>query len=583
MLRGRSATLFAGARSALSGVVALLALALLFEAPALLLPEPVRATGEVLVLLSLYVASLPLGALGLAVRTLLGFATFLLVAYRVDRIAFVHFMGEEPLLYDQLFMVRHLFVLAWDLWSWQVVGFLVATLFGVVFLFAIVGWLLGIATRTFGPSRAPAWLAGLALFWGAAFLVSFAEPDDATPGIRWLRPAIAANVAESWRIHDAVRRGLQESPYRELASLRLTRKPDVYLFFIESYGRFAIDDARVGARLQKRLRLMEDRARRAGWHAASGFSRAPVSGGRSWLAEASVLMGTEVRYEAVFHHLVGDIEHVPNLVGVLGTQGYHTVLLAPADRARPGIEDVNHYRFARQVRFDDLDYFGTQYGWGIVPDQFSLEFTHEEVLRRAPRPLFFDFHMVSSHAPWANIPRLVDDWHELRVESDTIKALVAGDDTALRSEEEAGHVIERRLERYVDKTRRHRYLGEYTARLGKRYARAIDYELELIERYLPKIAGDALVIVMGDHQPPFVAEETRSYDVPVHVLARDGALLAEFRAQGFADGLDFGASAVGRVRHEGLFSLVMRTLARVGGVTPDSLPEYRPRGATLVQ
>lgn len=586
MLRDRIASSLAGAGSALLGVLALLALALLFEAPAVLLPEPMRPTGEVLVLLTLYVVSLPAGVVGTALRALLGLAAAVLVLVRLDRVAFMHFMGEEPLLYDQLFMLRHLWVLAWDLWSWQMVGLVVAALFGVLFLWLIIGWLLGVARRSFGPSRAPAWIGGLALFWLAALLVSFAEPDEDAPRIRWLRPAIAANVQQSWHIHDAVRRSLQRSPYQTYASLRFARKPDVYWFFVESYGRFATDDPQLRPRVQKRLHRMEDHARRAGWHTVSAFSRAPVSGGRSWLAEASVLMGSEVRYEAVFHHLVGEIEHVPNLVGVLAAHGYHTVLLAPADRVRPGIEEVNHYGYERQVRFDDLDYFGTPYGWGIVPDQYSLERTHQEVLRHARRPLFFNFHMVSSHAPWARVPRLVDDWRDLRVESNDADASgttgATDDDTEERAEEDGALVIERRLNRYVDKTRRHRYLGEYTTRLGRRYGRAIDYELALIDRYLPKIPGDAIAIVMGDHQPPFVAEGTKNFDVPVHVFARDARWLDEFRAHGFAPGLELETTATA-VRHEGLFSLLVRALAGAGGVKPNELPAYRPRGAVLVK
>lgn len=582
MLRGRFASRLTGAAGALSGVVALLLLALLFEAPAIVLPEPVRPTGEVLVLLTLYVASLPSGVVGMALRPLLGLAAAVLVVYRLDRVAFVHFMGEEPLLYDQLFMLRHLLVLAWDLWSWQMLGLVVATLVGAALTLVFVGWLLGVAKRTFGPSRTPAWIGGLVLFWLAAWSVSFAEPDADAPRIRWLRPAIAANVQQSWHIHQAVRRSLQHSPYQAYASLRLGRKPDVYLFFVESYGRFATDDEDIRPRIQQRLQRMQEHARRAGWHTASAFSRAPVSGGRSWLAEASVLMGTEVRYEAVFHHLVGAIEQVPNLVGVLAGLGYHTVLLAPADRVRPGVEEVNHYRYQRQVRFDDLDYFGKPYGWGIVPDQYSLERTHDEVLRHTPRPLFFDFHMVSSHAPWRRVPRLVDHWHELRVESDDVSASEAADGTEERAEEDGADVIQRRLRRYLDKSRRHRYLGEYTARLGKRYGKAIEYELGLIDRYLPKIPGDAIVIAMGDHQPPFVAEATANFDVPVHVFARDERLLAEFLAHGFAPGLPIEATHTA-VRHQGLFSLLMRTLARAGGVKPAALPAYHPRGAVLVK
>jgi hypothetical protein len=52
------------------------------------------------------------------------------------------------------------------------------------------------------------------------------------------------------------------------------------------------------------------------------------------------------------------------------------------------------------------------------------------------------------------------------------------------------------------------------------------------------VAGDALVIVIGDHQP--VAEVTRfsgSSAVPIHVWSRNPALIAPFRARGYTPGL----------------------------------------------
>ena len=45
-----------------------------------------------------------------------------------------------------------------------------------------------------------------------------------------------------------------------------------------------------------------------------------------------------------------------------------------------------------------------------------------------------------------------------------------------------------------------------------------------------------LVVVYGDHPPPMLPQKG-DYDVPVHVLATDPALLAPFREAGFVDGL----------------------------------------------
>ena len=70
------------------------------------------------------------------------------------------------------------------------------------------------------------------------------------------------------------------------------------------------------------------------------------------------------------------------------------------------------------------------------------------------------------------------------------------------------------------------------------YLRSIVYDLSVVGRFVERyVSDDALVIVLGDHQP--VKEVTRnssSYGVPVHVLSRDPKLLEPFLARGYARG-----------------------------------------------
>jgi hypothetical protein len=318
----------------------------------------------------------------------------------------------------------------------------------------------------------------------------------------------------------------------------------------------------------RQVKGMQQVLSQAGWHMISGFSRAPVMGGRSWLAEGTILMGAHVAYEAVFHHLVNEIARVPNLVSFLAHHGYHTLLLAPADRTRPGVEEANYYGYERYVRFNELGYHGPQIGWGIVPDQYSLGFTEEHVLRNAARPLFFDYHMVSSHAPWEDIPQLVPEWRSLN---------------DLRGEpivDPVGNSTLMRMQRYVHKRRRFASQGLFTNDIGRSYQATISYDLDLLEGYLAKLDRDALVIVMGDHQPPFIATETRNFDTPVHVFARDPELLRELSDHGFKPGLWLSAEAPTAVEHEGLFSLLARTLVRCCGAA-EQMPEYRSEGVPL--
>ena len=548
----------------LAPTLALCLLVALFEAPGFWLGAP-RPSGELVVLLSAYLASRKLARGGRVLRWLLAALTVFLVLYRIDRVVFLSFLSEEPLLYDQFFMLRHLYVLAGDLWSPEVAA-MTAGGGGVIAVVVLscrllLGWL----TRGLDAMPDRRVLGIISACW----LLTLVGSIPALEYVRWITPGLIRNVAESQRIFWAVRAGVRDSPYHAYEKLELRTRPDVYLFLVESYGRFIADHPATAPAWRKRMASMQRELEQAGWHVVSGFSKAPIAGGRSWFAEASLLMGTLVRYESVFHHLIARIDRVPNLVGFLDAQGYETVLLAPADRARAGVEEVNYYNFDRVIRYHDLKYRGPRYGWGIIPDQYSLGFAHEQVLRDLDSPLFFNFHMVSSHAAWRKIPKLVDDWRSLNDVERKKK---------LRKERSW---LGRRLKWHTERRDQFMFMGRYRKKYGRRYRKAIFYELDVIQRHLMEnLPGDAIVIVMGDHQPPFLASQSRNFDVPVHIFARQPEHLAELKAQGFRPGMVIEAGAP-RFRHEGLFSLLVRSLARCCG-SGGPLPAYLPGGARLV-
>lgn len=548
--------------------LALIALCVLFEAPALLLAEPVRPTGELFALLTAWFASqaLPL-RVGRVLRVLLGACTVLLLVYRTDRIGFWMFMGEEALLYDQLFMIRHLLVLFSDLWSWKMAGTLVGIVLAIAAIVWITRWLLREMTAWLAPGRRRELLGMLGAMWLLIPIGSRIE-RHAVPLVRWATPAIRANLEQSRAIYERVQQRIGRSPYRGYAGIKLARRPDVYLVFVESYGRVLATHPKLRDAYKHELEHFGQQLSESGWSAVSAYTRAPIMGGRSWLAEGSVIMGTHVGYEALFRHLIDQIDRVPNLVSFLAGQGYRTLMLAPADRVRRGIEKVNYYHYDRSIGFDDLDYHGPHFGWGLVPDQYSLNYVTTHLLNQAPRPMYFEFHMVTSHAPWEQIPWLVSDWTTLGK---------SGEPPASRSTLNATWL---RLQRYVHTQRRFAYMGELVDAVAMRYARAELYELGVLERYLPKLEDNALVIVLGDHQPPFLATGTRSFSTPIHVLARDPALLAEFTQHGFTNGLWVEPSRNDPpVRHEGLFSMIVRALVGYSG--SDAAPPYLQEGAQI--
>ncbi|MFT4976138.1 MAG: hypothetical protein ACI8S6_002034 [Myxococcota bacterium] len=478
-----------------------------------------------------------------------------LLIIELDRLIGVYLMGQDPLFYDQLFLVRHLLVLIADLWTpwWtaSAVGIIATTVLTIVLLSKAVTSL-----RVLADHRAP--LVALVLAAGLALLPAGWRP------VRWITPELAENLRRSSIIWRGVRAAPQQSPYLDQDGIVLERRPDVQLYIVESYGRLLASNPETRDDWLLRMDELEGTLGDSGFHAASAWCTAPVSGGRSWLADGSLLTGIPIHHESVYRHLLDRIEPLPDLVEFFDEQGYRTVRVAPKDRARPGIELTNDLRFGQQIASVELDYRGPPQGWGWIPDQYSLGHIAESVLDGPP--LFLLFHMVSSHVPWQPPPPILDDWRGLE--------LLDG------AEPPPGMNLSKQT---FYQLRRYRRSEEVRLQRGARdaltvaaYAESIDYDLEVISRHLQQVPErDAIIVIMGDHQPPLVGGEA-TMDVPMHLLSRDPALLAPFLDSGFTPGLAIAPEAEAALRHEGFFSLLVRSLAQCCSDGP--LPAYHPDG-----
>ena len=538
--------------------LALLALWLLFELPTAVRSHGfdlrrIRPTGDFLVLLSVYALARGRPSFSV-VRRVWMVCLGVLIAVRLDWTLCWFMTRSSPLLYDQLFLLRHLFLLVGDLWT-------VPTALALVVLgFASYGIVLlaRALVRTTEPAFAPPLRRNLSIALGVAgcvlliLTVALTPARGKEPYVRWLFPELVENVRESYRTYRAVRRGVADSTYRSYAGITLKRRPNVTFLFVESYGKITVDNPELARRLSPRLLEMQQRLTDDGWHMVSGFSTAPVSGGRSWLAVGSIFMGKSVPYESAFHHLVEDVPALPTIPSFFARRGYRIIALEPSVHPRPGLAEPNYYRADTQIYFENLGYTGRLMGWGKVPDQYSLGFADEYVLSVSKGPRFLWFHMVSSHLPWGVVPRLVDDWRTLN-------------DSHITPIDEAHGSVE---------------LGGLAAGYRERYVDTVAYDLSVIERHLLRERADELVVVMGDHQPPLVTQDSENFDVPVHLFARDPALIAEFADRGFVPGLLLQAKTPPALEHAGFFSLLVRALVRVqpGGA---AAPPYLRSGVPL--
>jgi hypothetical protein len=121
------------------------------------------------------------------------------------------------------------------------------------------------------------------------------------------------------------------------------------------------------------------------------------------------------------------------------------------------------------------------------------------------------YALVSSHAPWDVQPPLLADWSQL------------GDGSTF--------AVRPPVRFPVNWSSLHQ--------ASAAYLHSIAYDLQVLADYLTRFdLGDALVILLGDHQP--VADVTRSSPsqaVPIHIISRQAALVDAFRARGYSPGM----------------------------------------------
>lgn len=293
---------------------------------------------------------------------------------------------------------------------------------------------------------------------------------------------------------------------------------DVVIFVLESYGYAAYNREALYRELSPTFARVERSLRDAGYRIASHYLVSPVSGGRSWMAEATFFSGQKIdrqdQYEALFE------SSTVTLPRFLDMNGYYTMMIRPGTVHGDWPEGRAFYSFDEMMLGwgEDFEYAGPNWSYVAVTDQFALWKAHERIerYREDPRrqPLFANFQLVSSHTPFNRIPQYLDDWSRL------------GDGSVYFSTDN----------RSFDNS----WTGgsEY----DEGYIAAIDYSLTVVSEYLTQIVsgeGDALYIIYGDHQPlrPVRVANAR-LSVPVHIVSRDPELLRPFLERGYVQGFE---------------------------------------------
>ncbi|WP_426561989.1 hypothetical protein ACPPVT_16145 [Angustibacter sp. McL0619] len=326
-----------------------------------------------------------------------------------------------------------------------------------------------------------------------------------------------------------VRAGLQDQqaftraaavdPFRSTPAAQLLtglRGKDVIVAFVESYGRVAIDGSPAAAGVEAGLDAGTRELQGAGFAARSAYLTSPTFGGISWLAHSTLQSGLWVDDQRRYNQLVSGDRLT--LSQAFQRAGWRTVADVPSNQG-DWPQGRSFYHYDQLYDAANVGYAGPSFSYAAMPDQYTLtEFGRRELTGTHRAPVMAEIDLVSSHTPWAPLPRMVDPAD-------------VGDGSVFHGMPEQGQTPD--------------VVWRDPRAVRAAYQQSIQYSMDALVSFVTHQQDPNLVlVVLGDHQPAtIVSGQHAGHDVPVSVIARDPAVLDRISGWGWQPGLRPAADA----------------------------------------
>jgi hypothetical protein len=358
-------------------------------------------------------------------------------------------------------------------------------------------------------------MAAVGLAW--ALLAVFGTPLASTSAAGLAYDQIAA-VRDAIHQQDVFAERAADDAYAETPGSRLLtglRGKDVIVAFVESYGQVAVEGTSFSPGIDAVLDAGTQSLRAAGFDSRSGWLTSPTFGGISWLAHSTLQSGLWIDNQLLYNRLMTSDRLT--LATAFKRAGWRTVADVPADD-KEWPEGKRFYEYDQIYGVGDVGYEGPQFSFATMPDQYTLSAFHRLELAHPHHPLFAEIDLVSSHTPWAPLPRMIG-WDEV------------GDGEVFNSMTAEGDQPEE-VWRSAD--------GVQAA-----YGQSIEYSLSALISFVATYGDKNLVlIVLGDHQPAkVVSGEDPTHNVPITVIAHDRSVMRRIASWGWEPGLRPSADA----------------------------------------
>ncbi|MDQ1718102.1 MAG: hypothetical protein QOE89_2055 [Pseudonocardiales bacterium] len=288
------------------------------------------------------------------------------------------------------------------------------------------------------------------------------------------------------------------------------RGKDVMVAFVESYGRVAIQGSAFSPQVNSALDAGTEELHAAGFSSRSGWLTSPTFGGISWLAHSTLQSGLWIDNQQRYNQLVGGDRFT--LSDAFKRAGWRTVADVPSNE-KDWPEGSSFYHYDQIYDSRNVGYAGPKFSYAAMPDQYTLSaFQRMELAKPNHVPVMAEIDLVSSHTPWAPLPRLID-WNKV------------GDGSVFDNMPAQG--------------RSAAAVWRDPSQVRAAYGQSIEYSLNtlisFVQHYHDK---DLVLVVLGDHQPAtIVSGQGASRDVPITIIAHDPATMDRISSWGWQDGM----------------------------------------------
>jgi phosphatidylglycerophosphate synthase len=322
--------------------------------------------------------------------------------------------------------------------------------------------------------------------------------------------ATGAAFTDSRRFKQAIRGSDPQASVPASDLLTGLRGKDIIVAFVESYGQVAVRGTSFSPGVDAVLRQRQAALARAGWSARSAWLTSPTFGGISWLAHSTLQSGLWVDSTQRYAQLLGSSRFT--LSDAFGKAGWHTVADDPSDYATGWPPGKSFYHYDQLFNRGNVGYHGPAFSYASMPDQYTLaEFQRNELAGRH-KPVMAEIDLVSSHTPWAPLPKMVP-WNQVG----------------------NGSVFDSQPAESESPTT----VWQNPSTVRQFYGQSIQYSLQALTSWVTELNDPNLVLIMlGDHQPhTAVSGAGATHDVPVSIIARDPSVFRQIASWHWQNGL----------------------------------------------